>query len=283
MKFTVLGGSGFIGSRLVKHLETCGHIVQVASRDATEISSGTAGHVVCCIGLTSDFRTRPYEAVDAHVCTPARLMRTMQFDSWLTLSSTRLYGGLRSSELATEDHALPMRPGRDGLYDGSKLVGEALTFAHPAPTARVVRLSTVCGAGQERTTFLASILEDVFRDNAVVVREDPASAKDYIDIDDVLRLIEAIALRGKSRIYNVASGTNISHASLADQLRQKLGARVEFAADAPKRTFARVDIARISQEFGFTPSPFHVVLDRMIAAVRPHEQTRTQKNDPGQS
>ena len=268
MKFTVLGASGFIGSRLVRHLEASAHEVIAATREATEVMSGRAGHVICCIGLTSDFRTHPYETVDAHVCIPARLMRSMEFDSWLTLSSTRVYRGLEPSELASEELALPIRPGLDALYDSSKLLSEALTLSHRSPTARVVRLSNVCGTGQDHATFLASILADVARDNRVVVHEHPDSAKDYVDLDDVLPLIEAIATRGRQRLYNVASGCNTSHAALAELLRRRLGASVEFATDGPSRTIPRIDISRATSEFDLTPTTFDVTLDRMLAGLR---------------
>jgi uncharacterized protein YbjT (DUF2867 family) len=70
-KFTVLGAGGFIGGRLVEHLRGLGHEVDAPPRRPAEayvdgLGGRQLGHVVYCIGLTADFRTRPYETVEAH-------------------------------------------------------------------------------------------------------------------------------------------------------------------------------------------------------------------------
>jgi hypothetical protein len=87
---TVLGASGFIGSHLVKRLEERGIPCNAPGRDQT-ISTGNAGDVIYCIGLTSDFRSRPFDTVRAHVCKLLEVLQDWEFDSLLYVSSTRLY------------------------------------------------------------------------------------------------------------------------------------------------------------------------------------------------
>ena len=78
--FTVLGASGYIGSRLVAHLQAQGHTVWAPTRGDTEVFARPLGHVIYCVGLTADFRTRPFDTVDAHVGLLAEVLRRAQFD-----------------------------------------------------------------------------------------------------------------------------------------------------------------------------------------------------------
>ena len=125
VKFTVLGGRGFIGRHLVGRLQAAGHEVTVPPRDALPDPDTCMGHVVYAIGLTGDFRTRPYDTIDSHVITLARWLQMGRFLSWLYLSSTRVYGAAADTR---EEAHLSVLPGPDGLYDLSKLLGEALNL-----------------------------------------------------------------------------------------------------------------------------------------------------------
>lgn len=250
MKFTVFGGTGFIGAHLVRHLRKQGHSVSVPSRDGREIAGDQVGHAIYAIGVTSDFRNRMHDTIEAHVGTLERLMHSVAFDSWLTLSSTRVYGCRPGASETGEDVAIAVAPGADTLYDISKLLGEAITLANTSATARVARLSNVFGAGQSTDSFLASVLADVLATGRTALCEAPESAKDYIAVDEVCRLLEAIALHGSARLYNVASGRNTSHRQLASLLTDAAGARVEFAPGAPVRRFPPIDTTRAAREFG---------------------------------
>lgn len=254
MKFTVFGGSGFIGGNLVEYLKCKGHEVQAPARGEDESNGAELGHVIYAIGLTGDFRTRPFDTVEAHVGKLARLLQAARFDSWLYLSSTRVYGSLGHESIAHEDMPLPVRPDADSLYDISKLMGEALCLAQNNPQSRVARLSNVYGAGQSKHTFLGALLAELKAADAITIREAPESAKDYVALADVLALLENIALSGRERLYNVASGTSVSHAELACLLAQMTGKNIEFEQNAACRKFARIDVERVRAEFGFKPA-----------------------------
>ena len=170
MRFTVFGGTGFIGSHLVRHLSRQGHDVYTPCRAEISVAAGKAlGHVIYAIGLTGDFRTRPYDTVEAHVCLLAKLLKSSQFDSWLYLSSTRIYSSLPGNTLANEEVAIPLTTEIDSLYDLSKMLGEALCLAHPSSTVRVARLSNVFGLGQSMHTFLASVVQQLREANRAVI------------------------------------------------------------------------------------------------------------------
>jgi nucleoside-diphosphate-sugar epimerase len=255
MKFTILGGSGFIGGNLARHLQAQGHDVCMPARDARLERHTPAGHVIYAIGLTGDFRQRLHETIEANVSFLSYVLQTLSFDSFLYLSSTRVYGGLPAEAVAGEASPLSLIPNSDTVYDLSKLLGEALCLSQPQATVRVARLSNIVGSGQSEHTFLGALLSEGRRDGRVAVREAPLSSKDYIALDDVIPLLVQIALTGRERLYNVASGTPLNHAAIAEAIRKAIGIKVEFMANAPNRSFPRINIDRIQSEFAFEPRP----------------------------
>lgn len=265
MNFTIFGGEGFIGRNLARYLQAQGHTVSLPGR-AEEVTGRELGHVIYAIGLTADFRTRLFDTVEAHVCKLARLLFTTRFDSWLYLSSTRVYGGLPFDEVASEHKSLPVSPGLGGVYDISKLLGESLCIAHPLDTVRVIRLANVCGCGQ-RGDFMASLIDELMHSGKVVIREASESAKDYITLNDVLPLLEKIALFGRERVYNLASGVSVTHGELAARLTELTGGTIQFAENAPCRRFPAIDISRIKNEFDFVASDIHDLLPELTATT----------------
>lgn len=248
MKFTILGSTGFIGSTLVHYLKTKGHEVATVARDVKTLAGQKLGHVIYAIGMTGNFRAHPDAAIEAHVNVLQRLMQNADFESWLYLSSTRVYRGAKDTH---ENSVLSIHPDADTLYDLSKLLGESICLSHKNPAVRVARLSNVYGIGQSTHTFLGSILQDLKKNGASVIGESENSSKDYISINDVCDILESIALHGKERIYNVASGVPVLHRALAEKIRS-VSYKVDFAENGTFRPSPHIDIRRI-QEFGATP------------------------------
>ncbi len=249
MKFTVLGSTGFIGRSLTRYLKAEGYEVVTPPRDVKDLRGHKSGHVIYAIGLTGNFRQRPEATVEAHVNVLQKLLNGAEFDSWLYLSSTRVYSALTGDVSASEYTDIPIRSGPDALYDASKLQGEDICLELDHPGLRVVRLSNVYGKGQSEHTFLGSVIADLNKAGKVTLEESPDSAKDYVSVEDVVKILPLIAMKGQDRLYNVASGRNITHRILAEKLRA-YGYDVDFKADAPTRAFPVVDISRVLKEFG---------------------------------
>ena len=66
-QFTVIGASGFLGSRLVTALTASGHEVYAPTRDDPALFTRPLVRVFYCAGLTGDFIARPFDTVEAHV------------------------------------------------------------------------------------------------------------------------------------------------------------------------------------------------------------------------
>lgn len=251
--FTVFGASGFVGRNLCKYLVSAGHEVVCPARADLDKPLQGLGHVIYAIGLTGDFRQRPLDTIDAHVNVLSKILLSGEFSSFLYLSSTRLYANVDNNILAREDVIIPVVPGADSLYDLSKLLGESLCLGQNNECVRIARLSNVYGRGQSRHTFLQMLIDEALSDGSINIRESRESQKDYVSVEDVVRGIENIALHGKWRSYNVASGECITHGELADSLAKLTGAKVTFTDDGPLRRFPNIAITRLHEEFGWSP------------------------------
>jgi nucleoside-diphosphate-sugar epimerase len=154
------------------------------------------GHIIYCIGVTADFRTRPFDTVDAHVCKLLDILKNHDFESLTYLSSTRIYQS--SSEPCCEENTIQVNPlDFNDLYNISKIMGEAVCFAS-GTKVRVVRLSNVYGGDYNSDNFLSSITRDAILKRKIILNTSLESEKDYISIHDVTDLLLKIAQNGRS-------------------------------------------------------------------------------------
>jgi len=262
---TVLGASGFVGSHLVQRLKETGLEYQAIAR-GDALPTGNLGNAIYCIGLTADFRSKPLETVDAHVCTLVDLLRRAEFDSFLYLSSTRLY--LESKSTNESQQLFVKAPNPDDLYNMSKAMGESVVLNCKSNT-RVARLSNVYGCDFTSDNFLSQLLRQVVAGERIVLQTARDSAKDYVNVSDVVNGLIQIATSGRERIYNVASGVNVSHRELETRLRSLRSCTIEFVPNSSVATFPQIDISRMRAEFSFAPS---FVLDDLPDLIHCYER-----------
>lgn len=266
--FTIFGGGGFIGRHLASALKATGQPVSTPQRDVAVDSLGALGHVIYCAGLTADFRTRPYDTMEAHVGLVSRILATEKFESLVYLSSTRIYDG---ADFGNEEMTFSVDPwSPNDLYNISKLAGESLCLNHSNPRVRVARLSNVYGTGmygpaKGEQNFLGSVIREAISERHVELHSAPGSAKDYIHIGDVVRALTLISIDGRERIYNVASGDTVSHEQLLDRLSEITGCTWSTAPDSPHVGYPKITTGRITTAFsgaGLSWSPSRL-LDRL--------------------
>jgi len=253
MKITILGASGFVGSHLVSHLREKQIHYWAAHKDDLAIYKSNLGHVIYCIGLTADFRTRPFDTVDAHVCFLLKVLKECKFDSFLYLSSTRVYGSRKG--IAREEDTIRVQPlDFDDLYNISKAMGESICFATRKDNVRVVRLSNVYGCDFKSDNFISSLIRDALGNKKIVLYTSLDSGKDYININDVVALLPKIALHGGHRIYNVASGKNITNGQIVSILSRLTDCIVKVDKNAKRICYPSICVNRIKEEFAFNPA-----------------------------
>ncbi|MEM1049397.1 MAG: NAD(P)-dependent oxidoreductase [Pseudomonadota bacterium] len=266
-RFTIVGARGYIGSRLAERLERAGEAVTRIDRfEAEAHADRELGHVIFAGGVTADFRERPFDTVAAHVTATADVLRHARFDSFLYLSSTRVY---QAASGTGEDVTLSLDPSDPlQLYNATKLAGEALCLALPNDAIRVARISNVYGADDPSDNFLIDIVRAAITRHHVTFRTRLDSHKDFVSLDDVLDILPKIARAGRARLYNVASGRNTVYADLADGLRRVTGCSVDVAPDSMRVTFPVVSVARLEREFGFRPKRLSDEIEAFIEAYR---------------
>lgn len=277
-RFTVLGASGFIGRALCLNLVT-GPDATVWAPDRAELGGLLAepdtqelGHVFYCIGLTADFRTRPFDTVEAHVCLLRQILHSGRFDSLTYLSSTRVYEGSADTGETAVLAASPADPSH--LYNLSKLMGEALCHA-AGPRAKVVRLSNVFGDAMPARNFLSQLMTEAAGTGSVHFLTAPNSAKDFVSLRDVARWLPEIALRGAHPLYNIASGYNVSNAELA-ALFEREGVTARFAPNAPTWTFPEIDTRRLRAEFGLAQHSLQAEFGSLLAGFAAQAGSRSE-------
>ena len=259
---TVLGGAGFIGSHLIRHLREAGRPCDAPAR-GEDLRGRNLGHVIYCAGLTGDFRTRPYEGVDAHVSALVDFIRTCRFDSLVYLSSTRSTSATPVRGPAEED-ALQVEPSVfDDFYALSKMMGEAVALSS-GPQAHVVRLSNVYGDNFGQPGFLSDVLKDALTAGSITLQTSRDSNRDYVRVEDVVDLLSRIAIGGTERVYNVASGRSVTNGELLDAIVSLTGCRAAVRPGAETVKFPEFEIERIRREFGFTPGRLLDDLPRLV-------------------
>jgi nucleoside-diphosphate-sugar epimerase len=264
---TVLGASGFIGSHLVKKLRETG--VEYFAPGREELPKTQLGNIIYCIGLTADFRTKPFETVNAHVCHLAEVLQSYEFDSLLYLSSTRVYA--TNLQVAREQDSLQVAPlNPSDLYNISKAMGESIALNCGRRT-RVARISNVYGGDFASDNFLSAIIREAMTSKKVVLQTSSNSVKDYLSVEDVVDGLIDIAIRGRERIYNLASGVNVSNGELAESLHSLTGCTVEFSPEAPTVSFPRISIERMQNEFNFRPSQVLGAMPHLTELYRDNE------------
>lgn len=265
MTFTILGTSGFVGSHLVKALRAAQNEVYAPERGDWDIYSRPLGHVLYCVGLTADFRSRPFDTVLAHVSVLADVLERADFESLVYLSSTRVYA--RSSVGAEDLPLIVDSSDPSDLYNLSKLTGESLCRSCDRKGVKVARLSNVIGCDPLSKNFLFALIREALS-GRIELQADSASAKDYILLDDVVALLPRIAVEGQDWCYNVASGINISHREIVDRLVDITGCEVSVLPGAPLLDFPTMDTSRIRSEFGFVHASVLDAIPALVAACR---------------
>jgi nucleoside-diphosphate-sugar epimerase len=264
-RFTIVGGRGFIGAALATSLRAAGHEVTIVAH-ADDLAGRDLHHVVYASGIAASNAGDPGYAFAVHVAGAARILAHARFDSFLFLSSTRVYDRATATD---EDATLAVAPARGEIYRISKLAGEALCLAHPAPSVRVARLSNIVGPSFDSPLFLSDVLRQAARGGRARVRTVRDSAKDYLTVGDACRYLTAIALGGAERIYNVATGHTLTNGAIYDALA---AAGVEIAIDpaATLVTTPAIDARRLHAAFGAPREDVLASLPALYAAFVDH-------------
>ena len=235
----------------MKHLRRGGHDVLEIRRDIHEYCNENLGHVIYCVGMTSNFISRPFDTVESHVSLLSKCLQDSEYESFLYLSSTRVYMGSESTHESAMLSVSPLIP--TYLYNVSKILGESLCLSVRNPRVRIARVSNVVSSADISTNFLATITKQA-KLGRIHLQSDPMSSKDYISLDDVVYLLELISLKGSYRLYNVASGILVRNSEWIEKLSMKYDFEVHVEGEFPVSDAKRVHVGRVRSDFSYIPT-----------------------------
>lgn len=251
IRYTVLGASGFVGSRLVRTLNNSSVHCYAPAKGESKIFKQDLGRVFYCIGLTADYVYRPFETIEAHVTFLTRVLTEARFERLVYLSSTRLYDGLQI-ESCKEDERIMLDPsnGRH-IYDISKALGENLCMTASDGRASVARLSCVYDDAPGSPGFLSELLQHLRAERDFTLDSSSGFVRDYVALKDVVVILKSIIDSDRTGIFNVASGENVSNQDIVDTINA-FDYRISLNHDSDRQKLATCDISKV-KELGFQP------------------------------
>lgn len=245
-QFTVLGASGFIGSHIVKKLNSLGIDCYAPKKGDPEIFERNLGKVFYCVGMTSDYIKNPIATVDAHVLHLSELVDRAKFERLVYLSSTRLYDGLVEAVVGESADLRLNSSNPRHIYDLSKALGESITLNAASGRGCVARLSCVYDCSPKSPGFMSGLLYQLSKSNAVALETSTGFLRDYIHVDDVVFALTTMLDHDVSGVFNVASGENISNGDLSEYLL-RLGYSLKISAVSDRQVIPVCDISKINR------------------------------------
>ena len=261
--FSIIGADGFVGRHLIARLRSLQIPATAIRRADFPLDGRLLGNVIYAVGVTADFRSKPHETVASHVSLLSDLLAAQNYESFLYLSSTRVYLG---SSVTQEESPLCLFPTQAGqLYNATKLAGETLCLSLSNRAVRVIRLSNLFGPKDRSDNFLPAVISEARQRGQVLILTSEQSEKDYLYVDDACDAMLDIARHGTARLYNVAAGRNVSNREIAALIREHMCVPVEFAANAPTVRFPPIDVSRLRSEFSVEARSLASVFAELVA------------------
>lgn len=275
MRVALLGGSGFIGSALLRRLMADGHVVLSVSRrrparDAGWLEADLASdqgdlreHLAGCEVLVDAAALTGYAAVPpddlaslkrVNLGIPLRLGREMP-------ESVRRVVYLSTIDVYAVPAALPITEesptGPATNYARTKRLAEhayAAMAAERGIDLTILRLSQVYGPGDTSPKLVPAFIRSVVLDRRIPPISGPGTElRDWIHVEDVAACV-ALALAGPAGMYNVATGTSRPVLDVPRILASLTGLP-QGGCDGRQgaKPSYRFDISRVRRALGFEP------------------------------
>lgn len=270
-RVVVLGAGGFVGQHLVSQLLADGKQVVALVRQNTsnfppevQVLTGDFQHpdsfadslnnasaIVHAASYSTPLKTagRPADELNLNLRPSLAMLETLQrFPSCrlIYLSSGGTLYGETTDEPAREES--PLRP--HSYYGAGKAAVEQ--FIHAASKqfdldATILRPSNLYGPGQrprEGFGIIPTAFDHIDRNIQLPLRGGGKAIRDYLFIDDFIRLIRSILATPSSpgaSTFNAASGQGVSLSDLLNTIRHVTGAPLPVRTDSSKS----IDVSRV--------------------------------------
>ncbi|MCD9504167.1 NAD-dependent epimerase/dehydratase family protein [Photobacterium phosphoreum] len=267
IKYTIIGGSGFIGSELANYLKENKEKIWVPSRNDESIFTKDLGILIYCAGF-GDCVNHPINVFDANVLYLSKILEKCQFEKLIYLSSTRLYLNQNSSN--ESDNLVIFSNDSRRLFNLTKITAEELCLKSNRKCC-IIRPSNVYGNAFTSPLFLPSITRNAIKDKCVNMYVTEKYEKDYVSVYDVIDAVYQLSILDSSlpKIVNIASGINTSALDIAETLIRETNCKVNWLNNGnDTETFPVIDISLLKSIINYSPRSVLSDLNEMIGKFK---------------
>lgn len=245
MKYTVIGGSGFIGSAMCTYLKKNNKNIFIPKRDYQYSVDEDLGIVFYCAGY-GDCLNYYDNVIDANVLLLREILKNVKFKKLVYVSSTRVYMNENCAKENTD--LLICHNDNRKLFNLTKLVAEEICRLSKREVV-IVRPSNVYGLALNSKLFLPQIIKNAILNNKIDMYVTPEYSKDYVSVDDLVHIMFELAHKEFDDVqtFNIASGNNTSAAQIADIIKQKTNCDVIWHDVNIEEQFPVTDITKINK------------------------------------
>lgn len=269
----ITGASGFVGRHLTAALESAGYTVRGFSREdgdlvSTVLEFPAVSHVFHLAARTfvPESWSNPRAFYELNVMGTLNVLEfCRRQQASVTLVSSYVYGAPKYLPIR-EDHPLEaLNP-----YGHSKIMAEELArfyASHQALRVSIVRPFNLYGWGQDHRFLIPTLVRQFLDPATKEVRvADLRPKRDYLSIDDFVRMLVRIAETGRQGVFNAGSGTSASVGEVASLVRTACGSSKPLVSREEERKNEVMDvvadISRAREELQWAP---RIPLDKGIA------------------
>ncbi len=247
---TIFGNSGFIGTNLKNFCHKKNIKTFLPKKNQFRFKKNL-GHIIYCIG-TGEAKKKPIKAVRSNFEILKEIIENNKFKSLTYLSTTRVY--LHNKKTSENDEIFHDLSDESILFSLIKLSAEQLCLNLKNKNIRVIRLTNTYGHYFTKQLYLLpALIRGAKKNKKINITINKNSLKNYLHIDEALPIILAVALRGKSRLYNLAGAKRFKFIDIAKAIQKKIKSKIILSNQKIILNDPIININRIRKEFKFNP------------------------------
>lgn len=293
-KVVITGGFGFLGSHFVKKLKTLNASVVPTSHNAVDLLDcgqtkailKGADVVINCAALdgNAEFKTKhDAEILDCNLRIVSNILnaaKTYKIQDVVLISSVDIYS-LNVPNPLSED--VDYRNYNDHTSNGyilSKKFGEILSDLYAKEYGLRIytpRPSNIYGSNdhfnEATNRVIPSFIRKVYSDEPIEIWGDGSQTRQFIYVDDVVRVILAVVEKGYTNKLNISTDDHISIMALAQLIYQLFNKKPNIVFDVTKNVGTKnriLDISKMCELIDFTPISLKKGLTETIEWYKKH-------------
>src|SRR3990167_5679045 len=254
-KLLLTGSTGLLGTNLLKKLPI--GIMATFWEKNEPLPNEFFDYIIHAAGYgqPAKFMSNELATIDVNTTLTIELLKRLRGDGkFLFISTSEIYSGAKPPY--TEDQIGTTSPTHPrACYIESKRCGEAICLAYRrlGYDVKIARLSlSYGGAKKGDSRVLNQFIERALTEKKIQLLDRGEAKRTYIYVEDAVKILWDILLKGREPIYNVGGISKTTIAELAHKIGKLTGAEVilgDKGLDGAPEDVS-MDISKIIKEFG---------------------------------